>query len=250
MIDDINYLKNKLMAALQIPKAYLGYEEDTNGKATLAAMDVRFAKTIERIQRVMVSELTKIAIVHLYAQGIDDDRLTNFTLELTIPSKIYEQEKVELYSSKVQLIQQMQQTKMVSKEWMYEAILNMAKDEQDKMSMQVLEDTKQTFRLNSIETQGMDPAKPTGTDGPTDVEEEINSINSELENEATIGRPKDVVRYGKDDHKDGRDPLGIKTLKSKEGSVPYKPRKISYLEVFKDMNGNKKTILTEDLTKE
>ena len=250
MIDDINYLKNKLMAALQIPKAYLGYEEDTNGKATLAAMDVRFAKTIERIQRVMISELTKIAIVHLYAQGIDDDRLTNFTLELTIPSKIYEQEKVELYSSKVQLIQQMQQTKMVSKEWMYEAILNMAKDEQDKMSMQVLEDTKQSFRLNSIETQGMDPAKPTGTDGPTDVEEEINSINSELENEATIGRPKDVVRYGKDDHKDGRDPLGIKTLKSKEGSVPYKPRKISYLEVFKDMNGNKKTILTEDLTKE
>ena len=250
MIDDINYLKNKLMAALQIPKAYLGYEEDTNGKATLAAMDVRFAKTIERIQRVMVSELTKIAIVHLYAQGIDDDRLTNFTLELTIPSKIYEQEKVELYSSKVQLIQQMQQTKMVSKEWMYEAILNMAKDEQDKMSMQVLEDTKQTFRLNSIETQGMDPAKPTGTDGPTDVEEEINSINSELENEATIGRPKDVVRYGKDDHKDGRDPLGIKTLKAKEGSVKYKPRKISYLEVFKDMNGNKKTILTEDLTKE
>jgi hypothetical protein len=249
MIDDINYLKNKFMAALQIPKAYLGYEEDTNGKATLAAMDVRFAKTIERIQRVMVSELTKIAIVHLYAQGIDDDRLTNFTLELTIPSKIYEQEKVELYTSKVALIQQMQQTKMVSKEWMYETILNMAKDEQEKMAMQVLEDTKQSFRLNSIETQGMDPAKPTGTEGPTDVEEEINSINSELESESKIGRPKDAVRYGKDDHIAGRDPLGIKTLKSKEGSIPYKPRKISYLEVFKDMNGNKKTILTENLDK-
>jgi hypothetical protein len=249
MIDDINYLKNKFMAALQIPKAYLGYEEDTNGKATLAAMDVRFAKTIERIQRVIVSELTKIAIVHLYAQGIDDDRLTNFTLELTIPSKIYEQEKVELYTSKVALIQQMQQTKMVSKEWMYETILNMAKDEQDKMAMQVLEDTKQSFRLNSIETQGMDPAKPTGTEGPTDVEEEINSINSELESESKMGRPKDAVRYGKDDHIAGRDPLGIKTLKSKEGSEKYKPRKISYLEVFKDMNGNKKTILTENLDK-
>ena len=249
MIDDINYLKNKFMAALQIPKAYLGYEEDTNGKATLAAMDVRFAKTIERIQRVIVSELTKIAIVHLYAQGIDDDRLTNFTLELTIPSKIYEQEKVELYTSKVALIQQMQQTKMVSKEWMYDAILNMAKDEQEKMAEQVLEDTKQAFRLNSIETQGMDPAKPTGTEGPTDVEEEINSINSELESESKMGRPKDAVRYGKDDHIAGRDPLGIKTLKSKEGSEKYKPRKISYLEVFKDMNGNKKTILTENLDK-
>ena len=251
MIDDINYLKGKLMAALKIPKAFLGYEEDTNGKATLAAMDIRFAKTIERVQKVLISELTKIAIVHLYAQGIDDDRLTNFTLELTTPSKIYEQEQVELFTSKVALIQQMQQTKMFSKEWMYDSVMKMAKDEQDELTLAVLEDTKQMFRLTSIETQGVDPAKPTGTDGgPTNVEEELNRLNTELDEEGQVGRPKDPVRYGKDDHPEGRDPLGIKTLKQKEGSVPYKPRKSSYFEIFKDMNGNKKTILTEDLTKE
>ena len=249
MIDDINYLKGKLMAALKIPKAFLGYEEDVNGKATLAAQDVRFAKTIERVQRVIISELTKIAIVHLYSQGITDDRLTNFSLELTIPSKIYEQEQVELYTSKVALIQQMQQTKMFSKEWMYETVMKMAKDEQDTMTLSVLDDTKQAFRLTSIETQGVDPAKETGTDGPTNVEEELNRLNTELEEDDTIGRPKDPVRYGKDDHPEGRDPMGIKTLKQKEGSVKYKARD-SYLEVFKDMNGNKKTILTEDLTKE
>ena len=249
MTDDLNYLKNKLMAALQIPKAYLGYEEDTNGKATLAAMDVRFAKTIERIQRVIISELTKIAIIHLYAQGIKDDKLTNFTLELTIPSKIYEQEKVELYTSKVQLITSMQQTKMFSKEWMYQAIMGMAKDEQDEQTLAILEDTKQTFRLTSIETQGVDPAKESGVEEPTNVEEELNRLKSELEEEGKIGRPKDPVRYGKDDHPEGRDPLGIKTLKQKEGSVKFKPRD-SYLEIFKDMNGNKKKILTENLTKE
>ena len=250
MIDDLNYLKGKLMSALQIPKAFLGYEEDTNGKATLAAMDVRFAKTIERIQRVIVSELTKIAIVHLYSQGIDDDRLTNFSLELTIPSKIYEQERVELYTSKVALIQQMQQTKMFSKEWMYQAIMGMAKDEQDDMTLQVLDDTKQQFRLTSIETQGVDPAKETGTEGPTNVEEELNKLKAELEEADKVGRPKDPVRYGHDDHPEGRDPLGIKTLKQKEDSVGYKPRKNSYLEVFKDMNGGKKKILTENLDKE
>ena len=248
MIDDINYLKGKLMAALKIPKAFLGYEEDVNGKATLAAQDVRFAKTIERVQRVLISELTKIAIVHLYAQGITDDRLTNFTLELTIPSKIYEQEQVELYTSKVALITQMQQTKMFSKEWMYEAVMKLAKDEQDTMTLQVLDDTKQTFRLTSIETQGVDPAKETGTDEPTNVEEELNRLKSELEEEDKGGRPKDPVRYGKDDHPQGRDPLGIKTLKQKEGSVKYKARD-SYFEIFKDMDGNKKTILTEDNTK-
>ncbi len=250
MIDDINYLKGKMMASLKIPKAYLGYEEDINGKATLAAQDVRFAKTIERVQRVIISELTKIAIIHLYAQGIEDDRLTNFSLELTIPSKIYEQEKVELYTSKVGLIQQMQQTKMVSKKWMYETILGMAQDEQDAETLGVLDDTKQAFRLTSIETQGVDPAKDTGTEGPTNVEEEIQNIKNELEEEGKIGRPADPVRYGKDDHPEGRDPLGVKTLKRKEGSQPFKARKDSYLEIFKDMKGNKKTILTEDLTKE
>jgi hypothetical protein len=249
MIDDINYLKGKLMAALKIPKAFLGYEEETNGKATLASMDVRFAKTIERVQRVLISELTKIAIVHLYAQGIDDDNLTNFTLELTIPSKIYEQEQVELYTSKVALIQQMQQTKMFSKEWMYETVMKMAKDEQDELTLSVLDDTKQAFRLTSIETQGVDPAKETGTEGPTNVEEELDRLKTELEEDGKVGRPADPVRYGKDDHPEGRDPLGIKTLKTKEGSVKYKPRN-NYQEIFKDMNGNKKTILTEDLTKE
>jgi hypothetical protein len=248
MIDDINYLKGKLMAALKIPKAFLGYEEDVNGKATLAAQDVRFAKTIERVQRVLISELTKIAIVHLYAQGITDDRLTDFSLELTIPSKIYEQEQVELYTSKVALIQSMQATKMFSKEWMYESVMKLAKDEQDTMTLQVLDDTKQAFRLTSIETQGVDPANETGTDEPTNVEEELDRLKSELEEDDKGGRPKDPVRYGKDDHPQGRDPLGIKTLKQKEGSVKYKARD-SYLEIFKDMDGNKKTILTEDNTK-
>jgi hypothetical protein len=242
MIEDIDYLKNKLMASLKMPKAWLGYSEDTNGKATLAALDSRFAKTIERVQRVIISELTKIAIVHLYSQGINDDRLTDFSLELTLPSKIYEQEKVELYTSKISLIESMQRTKMLSKEWMYEAILGMAKDEQDEQTLAILEDTKQAFRLQSIETQGVDPAQQ--PEQPTNVEEEIQKIKEELEEEGKVGRPKDPVRYGKDDHPLGRDPLGIKTLKQKEDSVKYKPRK-PYQEIFKDMDGNKKKIIND-----
>jgi len=245
VIDDINYLKGKLMAALKIPKSHLGYEEDVNGKATLAAQDVRFAKTVERIQKVLISELTKIAIVHLYAQGMDNAADLDFGLELTIPSKIYEQEQIELYTSKVSLIQSMQQTKMFSKKWMYESIMKFAQDEQDEMTIDVLEDTKQMFRLTQIETQGTDPAKETGTEEPTNVEEEIQKIKNELEEEGKVGRPKDPVRYGKDDHPLGRDPLGIKTLKQKEGSVKYKPRKVTYREIYKDMVGNKKVILTE-----
>ena len=65
---DIEYLKAKMMAALKIPKPFLGYEEGVEGKSTLAGMDIRFARTVERVQRIVESELTKIALVHLYIQ--------------------------------------------------------------------------------------------------------------------------------------------------------------------------------------
>ena len=100
-IEDIEYLRNKLLAAFKVPKAFMGYEEEVNGKATLAAQDVRFARTIERIQRIMVSELTKIAIIHLYIQGFRDEELIDFELSLTSPSIVYEQEKLNLWKEKV-----------------------------------------------------------------------------------------------------------------------------------------------------
>ena len=81
-IQDVEYLRDKLFAALKIPKAFLGYDENTDGKATLAAEDIRFARTIERIQRIILSELYKIAVVHLYTQGYDGDDLVNFELNL------------------------------------------------------------------------------------------------------------------------------------------------------------------------
>ena len=128
-IDDIDYLKNKLFAALKIPKAYLGYDENVNGKATLAAEDVRFARTIERIQRIVVSELSKIAIVHLYSQGIEDSEMTNFELALVNPSTIYEQEKVNLWSEKIRLATDIKDLNMLSKDWVYENIFKMSDQE-------------------------------------------------------------------------------------------------------------------------
>ena len=72
----------------------MGYEEDLSGKATLASEDVRFAKTVNRVQRILISELNKIAMVHLYAQGYKDASLVDFNLELTNPSVIFEKEKI------------------------------------------------------------------------------------------------------------------------------------------------------------
>jgi len=210
-IEDIDYLKNKMFAALKIPRAYLGYEENVNGKATLAAEDVRFARTIERIQRTVVSELSKIAIVHLYAQGIQDSEMTNFSLSLVNPSTIYEQEKVNLWSEKVRLAQDIQALNMLSKDWVYDNIFKLSGGEQDTQRVKMLDDLKDRFRFRSIEDEGNDPA--TESEEPDDIEESIEKIKQEIKNKG--GRPREGGTYGKDKHPLGRDPLGDKERTSK-----------------------------------
>jgi uncharacterized membrane protein YgcG len=158
--EDIEYLKNKMMAALKIPKAFLGFDESTGGKATLASEDVRFARTIQRLQRIICSELTKIAIVHLYAQGYRDESLVDFELELTNPSTIFEKEKIEIWSDKVSVATDMIENKFFSYNWVYKNIFNMSEDDINIVKEEVVEDAKQRFRFNSIEEDGNDPAKP------------------------------------------------------------------------------------------
>ena len=156
---DVQYLQAKMFAALKIPKAYFGYEGDLQGKATLAAEDIRFARTVERIQKIMESELTKIALVHLYTQGFTGESLTNFEIKLTTPSIVFEQEKVALLKEKVDLASQMKETNLFSSDYIYENIFNMSEDQYMDERNLVREDKKRAFRIAQIETEGNDPAK-------------------------------------------------------------------------------------------
>jgi hypothetical protein len=223
-IEDIDYLKNKMFAALKIPRAYLGYEENVNGKATLAAEDVRFARTIERIQRTVVSELSKIAIVHLYSQGIQDSEMTNFSLSLVNPSTIYEQEKVNLWSEKIRLAQDIQGLNMLSKDWVYENIFKLSGGESDEQRVMMLDDLKDRFRFRSIEDEGSDPAVE--DEEPDDIEESIEKIKQEIKDKG--GRPREGGTYGKDKHPLGRDPLGDKE-RTKKRSRTSEDKALSYI---------------------
>ena len=170
-IDDIEYLRNKMMAALKIPKAFLGYDENVGSKATLAAEDVRFARTIERLQKIVVAELEKIAVIHLYTQGFEDAELINFDLELTNPSMIHQQEKLELLSQQTEIANNLMENKLFSREWVYNNIFEM--NEQDKKDVfdGIIEDTKQKFRFEQIETEGNDPVDSGESVGtPADME--------------------------------------------------------------------------------
>ncbi len=156
-IEDVAYLRDKLFAALKIPKAFMGYEKDLTGKATLAAEDIRFARTVERIQRILLSELTKIALVHLYSQGYDGENLTNFDLSLTTPSIIYDQERVNLMKEKVELASTIMENSLLPTEWIYDNLFHFSEDQYDEYRDLIIEDKKRKFRLTQIESEGNDP---------------------------------------------------------------------------------------------
>jgi hypothetical protein len=101
-IADIEYIQKKLLTALRIPKAFLGFEEPVGSGDNLSLMDIRFARTINKIQKSMIAELNKIAIIHLFILGFEDE-LNNFTLGLTNPSKQADLLMVSVWKEKVLL---------------------------------------------------------------------------------------------------------------------------------------------------
>jgi hypothetical protein len=101
-IADIEYIQKKLLTALRVPKSFLGFEETVGDGKNLSLQDIRFARTINKIQKSMVAELNKIAIIHLYILGLEDE-LENFTLTLNNPSTQAEMLKVEQTQLRVTL---------------------------------------------------------------------------------------------------------------------------------------------------
>jgi hypothetical protein len=105
-IADIEYIQKKLLTALRIPKAYLGFEEVVGDGKNLSLLDIRFARTINKIQKAVIAELNKIAIIHLFLLGFEDE-LHNFTLGLTNPSKQADLLMIDVWKEKVSLYKEM-----------------------------------------------------------------------------------------------------------------------------------------------
>ena len=262
--EDVEYLKNKLLASLRVPKAFLGFDENVGGKATLAAEDVRFARTIERIQRIIVSELTKIAVVHLYSQGYTDEDLVNFELDLASPSTMYEQEKIELWGQKVSLARDMISDKILPYEWIYDNIFNFSSDEKVEIENQIIEDQKQKFRHSQIEMEGNDPQQSGDSIGtPSDMasvgigaddtatppDSLAGSVFNPFEEDGEDdrpedeqgGRPQEMNKPFKDSGTRGRDPLGKQTKNRR-------PLALAHYDALKKTMGKKSKDIIQETT--
>jgi hypothetical protein len=179
-VEDVAYIQKKLFAALKIPRAYLGYDEMLSSKATLAQEDIRFSRTINVIQRVLISELNKLAIIHLYANGFDAEDLQNFTLRLSNPSTVAQQQKLELWRSKFEIAGSSPEG-MGSKQFIRKTIWGLTDE-------QIEEIDEQRYQEKLVD-QAIEEAKPEEeTGGETGGEEEPAAGGEEAgEEEAEAG---------------------------------------------------------------
>jgi intein/homing endonuclease len=102
-IEDVEFIHKKLIAALMVPKAYLTYDEAISSKATLAQEDIRFSRTVGQVQKILIAELNKLAMIHLYALGFSGEDLLNFEISFSNPSTVAVQQKLALISSKIEI---------------------------------------------------------------------------------------------------------------------------------------------------
>jgi len=127
-IEDVEYIQKKLFAALKIPRAYLGYDEDVGAKATLAQEDIRFSRTIARIQKTIIAELNKLAMIHLYCHGFDEDELAGFDMKLTNPSSIAQQQKLELIRTQFEIAAAVPEG-VVDRYWIRKNVIGLTNDD-------------------------------------------------------------------------------------------------------------------------
>ena len=149
-IDDVKYLRDKLFSALKVPQAYLSMgEEASEDKTTLAQKDIRFARTIQRLQRVIISELEKIGIIHLYTLGFRGDDLLAFSLSLNNPSKIAELQELEHWKQKFDIGASATEG-FFSRRWVSENIFGMSHEEIMRNQRETYFDRKHDASLQAV----------------------------------------------------------------------------------------------------
>lgn len=169
-INDVEYIQKKLFAALKVPKAYLGYEEGLGSKATLSQQDIRFARSVARIQRTILAELNKLAIIHLYCNGYTGEDLLDFNLQLSTASTIAQLQKLELFSSRFTAAQTAQGlANLVDRRWIQKNVLRLSDEEIENIDRGLSKDKLDDLKLDATQLD-VDTGGSTENDAGLDMD--------------------------------------------------------------------------------
>lgn len=201
-VEDIQYVQDRLFAAIKIPKTYLirgeGGEEE---KGTLAQKDVRFAHTIMRLQQAIVSELRKVATIHLWTLGYRGEDLLSFDINLNNPSKISELQELEAWKQKFDVASSAPE--FMSERWKAEHLLGMSNEEFFRNRIEKMHDVEFNKKVEGEQADGagegggggFDPFGDLGADGGEDLGDPM----ADAEMPAEGGEPTDAPDDSKDD---------------------------------------------------
>ena len=196
-IEDVEYLRKKLFTAIKIPPSFINGEAGSEAKGNLAQQSTQFAKTIQRIQRSLVSELTKMCIVHLIF--LKKENITDFTLKLNNPSKIAELQALEQLDKQLQIAQNASNSNFFSNRWISQEIFNISNSEYIRNKEEMFHDKKLEFFLNET-SQGKFVEKEREEEA-----KELERINAEKEK---MNSGADNFGGGDDDFGGGDDNFG------------------------------------------
>lgn len=166
--EDVEYLQKKLFAAIQVPKPYLNFTEGMSAKASLAQQDVRFSRTIIALQKIAIAELNKLAMIHLYAKGFNEEDLLDFNLKLANPSTIALLQKLENLASKFDIAAKAKETKLVDELWIQKNIIELSDDELMNIEQGRRQDKVREVELESIAVSANPDPGPARTVSPFD----------------------------------------------------------------------------------
>lgn len=166
-IEDIKYLKDKLFAAIKIPKAYLS-QTDQGGedKSTLAQKDIRFARTIQRLQRAMLSEMEKIGMIHLYTLGFRGDDLISFKLSLNNPSRIALAQELEGFNQKLDVASKALGANFFSRQYVSKNVFGLSDEDFEKIERQRFYDKRVDASLEASAQDTPSAGDMSGLGGP------------------------------------------------------------------------------------
>src|SRR3990167_40002 len=151
-VDDVKYLRDNMLACLKIPHSYLVSEDGSEGDKAFSEKHIEFARTIQRLQKMVVSELEKIARIHLYILGYKDNKdLASFKLSLNNPSKIAEIQELEHWKTKFETAGAATEG-YFSKRWVSENILNISPEEHLRNIREMYYDAQMSSKLEKMMT--------------------------------------------------------------------------------------------------
>ena len=183
-IDDVNYLRDKLFSALKVPKAYLAQSDAQEDKTTLSQKDIRFARTIQRLQRVVVAELEKMCIIHLYTLGYRSNDLLSFSLSLNNPSKIAELQELEHMRTKFDIAAAATEG-YFSRRWVYENVFKIDRDEIDRIQVEKYTDKRIDATLESVGAAAGEAATAAAAASTGGADAEVAADDTAVEDVAT-----------------------------------------------------------------